>query len=86
MEENGTLQLSTENIKGRCVAKIKDTGKGMSKADVGKLFEPYFTTKENGHGLGLTNTQNIILSHNANIAAESEPGEGTTFILTFNYA
>ncbi|MEO8567628.1 MAG: ATP-binding protein, partial [Ginsengibacter sp.] len=86
MEEHGTLLLSTENTKGRCVAKIKDTGKGMSKADVGKLFEPYFTTKENGHGLGLTNTQNIILSHSANIAAESEPGEGTTFIITFNYA
>lgn len=86
MDEHGTLQLSTENIKDRCVAKIKDTGKGMSKADVEKLFEPYFTTKENGHGLGLTNTQNIILSHNANIAAESELEQGTTFIVTFNYA
>lgn len=86
MPENGTLELTTENINGRCVAKIKDTGKGMSKADVGKLFEPYFTTKENGHGLGLTNTQNIILSHNANIAAESEPDKGTTFTITFSYA
>ncbi len=86
MEENGTLQLSTENITERCVAKIKDTGKGMSKEDVGKLFEPYFTTKENGHGLGLTNTQNIILSHNAKIAAESELNGGTTFTVTFNYA
>ena len=86
MDERGTLQISTEHIKGRCVARIKDTGKGMSKADVGKLFEPYFTTKENGHGLGLTNTQNIILSHNANIAAESEPGKGTTFIVSFLYA
>lgn len=86
MEEQGTLQLSTEDIKERCVAKIKDNGKGMSKADVGKLFEPYFTTKENGHGLGLTNTQNIILSHNANITAESELNKGTTFIVTFNYA
>lgn len=86
MDEHGTLQLSTENIKDRCVARIKDTGKGMSKVDVGKLFEPYFTTKENGHGLGLTNTQNIILSHKANIAAESEPNKGTTFIVTFNYA
>ncbi len=72
--------------KDRCVAKIKDSGKGMSKADVGKLFEPYFTTKENGHGLGLTNTQNIILSHNANIVAESELNKGTTFTVTFNYA
>ncbi len=86
MKEYGTLELTTENINERCVAKIRDTGKGMSKADVGKLFEPYFTTKENGQGLGLTNTQNIILSHNANIIAESEPNKGTTFIVTFNYA
>ncbi len=86
MDEHGTLQLSTENIKDRCVATIKDTGKGMSKGDVGKLFEPYFTTKEKGHGLGLTNTQNIILSHNANIGAESEPGKGTTFTISFSYA
>ena len=86
MEEYGTLELTTENMNERCIAKIKDTGKGMSKADVGKLFEPYFTTKENGQGLGLTNTQNIILSHNASIIAESEPNKGTTFIVTFSYA
>ncbi len=86
MDENGTLYLSTENIKDRCIAKITDTGKGMSKGDVNKLFEPYFTTKEKGHGLGLTNTQNIILSHNADITAESVPGEGTTFIISFSYA
>lgn len=86
MEEHGTLVLSTENLENRCVAKISDTGIGMKKADVDKLFEPYFTTKENGHGLGLTNTQNIILSHNAKITAESAPGKGTTFILTFDFA
>ncbi|MDQ6763151.1 MAG: CHASE3 domain-containing protein [Bacteroidota bacterium] len=86
MEEHGTLILSTENLNNRCVAKISDTGSGMNKADVDKLFEPYFTTKENGHGLGLTNTQNIILSHNAKITAESTPGEGTTFTLTFDFA
>lgn len=86
MEEHGTLLLSTERLDNRCVAKISDTGVGMGKADVDKLFEPYFTTKKNGHGLGLTNTQNIILSHNAKIAADSVPGEGTTFTLTFEFA
>ncbi len=86
MEEHGTLILSTETLDNRCVAKISDTGIGIKKADVDKLFEPYFTTKEKGHGLGLTNTQNIILSHNAKIAAESSPGKGTTFILTFDFA
>ncbi|MDQ6844711.1 MAG: CHASE3 domain-containing protein [Bacteroidota bacterium] len=86
MNEYGILQITTESIKNKCVAIIRDNGSGMSKGDVGRLFEPYFTTKEKGKGLGLTNTQNIILSHNASITAESEAGKGTTFIITFDYA
>ncbi len=86
MEENGTLYLTTRDDNEKCVAIIRDTGKGMSKSDVSKLFEPYFTTKENGNGLGLTNTQNIILGHNAKIIAESELGRGTTFTVILNYA
>jgi signal transduction histidine kinase len=62
MDDGGTLHLSTETRNNRCVTKITDTGKGMSKEDVARLFEPYFTTKEKGTGLGLTNTQNIILA------------------------
>jgi len=86
MEDEGTLRISTETKNNRCVAKITDSGKGMNKEDVGKLFEPYFTTKQQGTGLGLTNTQNIILAHNANISVESEIGKGTTFTLSFNFA
>lgn len=85
MEEKGVLHLSTESKSDRCVVKIADTGKGLTKDDLTRLFEPYFTTKEKGTGLGLTNTQNIILAHNGNINVESEPGRGTTFIITFNF-
>lgn len=86
MNDAGTLYISTENRNERCVVKITDTGKGMSKEDLTKLFEPYFTTKPKGNGLGLTNTQNIILSHNAKINVESELGKGTTFTISFNFA
>ncbi len=87
MDENiGLLILKTENKDSRCVVTITDNGKGMDKESLQKLFEPYFTTKEKGNGLGLTNTQNIILSHNASIHANSEEGVGTSFIITFNYA
>ncbi len=86
MDDYGTLHISTHNKNDRCVAKITDTGKGMSKADLVRLFEPYFTTKEKGTGLGLTNTQNIILSHNGSIHAESEPGKGTSFTISFDFA
>ena len=86
MEDEGTLRISTENKNNRCIVKIIDSGKGLNKEDVSRLFEPYFTTKEKGTGLGLTNTQNIILAHNANINVESEPGKGTTFTISFNFA
>lgn len=86
MEDNGTLHLSTETRNNRCVIKITDTGKGLSKEDLGRLFEPYFTTKEKGTGLGLTNTQNIILAHNATINVESKLGKGTTFTISFHFA
>ncbi len=86
MDEHGTLHIKTQTKNNRCIAIISDTGKGMTKADVGRLFEPYFTTKEKGTGLGLTNTQNIILSHNANISAESKPGKGTSFTISFDFA
>jgi signal transduction histidine kinase len=86
MDEYGTLQITTQTKNGRCVTIITDNGRGMSKADVGRLFEPYFTTKEKGTGLGLTNTQNIILGHNASISAESMPGKGTSFTISFAFA
>lgn len=81
---NGIITITSEYKNGRCVVTISDNGKGMDKESLTKLFEPYFTTKQNGTGLGLTNTQNIILSHQANIYAESEEGKGSSFIISFN--
>jgi signal transduction histidine kinase len=82
----GILTLKTEDKNNRCAVTISDNGKGMDKESLSKIFEPYYTTKEKGNGLGLTNTQNIILSHHANIYAESIEGKGTTFIIYLNYA
>jgi len=87
MESNGgILYIKTENRDDRCVAIITDNGKGMNKEHLSKLFEPYFTTKERGTGLGLANTQNIIISHKASILAESEEGKGSSFTISLNYA
>ena len=82
MNAGGVLTLETSEKNSRCVIKIADNGIGMSKEQVGRLFEPYFTTKEKGNGLGLANSQNIILGHNGNISAESEQGQGTTFTIS----
>lgn len=83
MQEGGTLTLTTAVEKNRCVITVSDTGKGLTKEQLGRLFEPFFTTKPKGNGLGLANTQNIIISHNGVIKAESEEGQGTTFIISF---
>lgn len=83
-ENTGVLYLKTEINNDRCVVTISDNGKGMDNESLSRLFEPYFTTKEKGNGLGLTNTQNIILGHQATILAESEEGKGTSFKISFN--
>ncbi len=82
----GVLSIKTYAQDGRCVAAISDTGKGMTKEQINKIYEPYYTTKSNGNGLGLTNTQNIIISHKANIQVESELGKGTIFTIFLDFA
>jgi signal transduction histidine kinase len=82
----GVLSIATYMLKGHCVASIADTGKGMTKEQVDKIYEPYYTTKENGNGLGLTNTQNIIISHKAHLQVASDVGKGTTFTVFLNVA
>ncbi len=84
IEKNGVIRIETQYLNGKCVAKISDNGKGMTQSEMDRLFEPYFTTKEKGNGLGLANSQNIILGHEGRISAESEHGKGTTFTITLN--
>jgi signal transduction histidine kinase len=82
----GVLTIETRGENNKCVVEIRDNGSGMDKESQSRLFEPYFTSKPKGNGLGLTNTQNIILNHNGTIQAESEKGKGTTFIITLDFA
>ncbi|MFI5123918.1 MAG: CHASE3 domain-containing protein [Chitinophagales bacterium] len=82
--ENGILSISTAIIDGNCQIKIGDNGKGMTAEILSKIFDPYFTSKSKGNGLGLTNTQNIILNHKGRIQVLSEAGKGTEFIIVLN--
>jgi signal transduction histidine kinase len=84
--DEGILQIKTESKEEKCVVTIADNGSGIDKESLSKLFEPYFTSKPRGTGLGLTNAQNIILNHNGHIHVESEPGKGTRFIITLDFA
>lgn len=62
---------------------MSDTGNGISADDITKVFDPYFTKKNKGTGLGLMIVERIIREHGAELLVESEPGKGTKFIMNF---
>jgi len=82
----GVLDLHTRRDGNKCVIEISDNGKGIGEEELQKLFDPYFTTKLKGNGLGLTNTQSIILNHNGQINVYSKQGAGTTFVILLELA
>jgi signal transduction histidine kinase len=83
--DHGKLVLETRIAdNNHCVIIIRDNGKGMDAETLAKVFDPYFTSKSKGNGLGMTNTQNIILNHKGKIEVLSEEGKGTEFIITLN--
>ena len=65
------------------ILKISDNGCGMSDETLAKLFEPYYTTKANGTGLGMTMVYKIIKEFSGDITVDSKEGEGTSFIIAF---
>ena len=79
METGGDLKIETKKVNGNCLVIIEDSGKGIYKEDLKKIFQPFFSTKSNGTGLGLATTQNIILNHAGSIQVESIPSKGTKF-------
>jgi len=81
----GILKIHTEENDNKCIIEISDNGSGMTEEQLNNLFEPYFTTKANGNGLGLTNTHNVILNHRGVINVTSLPATGTTFTIKFNF-
>ena len=70
----------TEQEKNFCIA-IKDNGPGIEKDMLTRIFDPYFTTKSEGTGLGLSNVRKILEAHGGSIEVESEKGIGTVFSL-----
>jgi signal transduction histidine kinase len=82
----GVLTIKTKAEKGKCKVIISDNGPGMDEDTMAKLFEPYFTTKVKGNGLGLANTQNIILNHKGDINVLSSRGRGSMFTIILDFA
>jgi PAS domain S-box-containing protein len=87
MEEGvGKLNISLQLLRHTAMLKIADNGCGISEENISRLFEPYFTQKRNGMGLGLAFTLNILQSHKATIDVNSGEQKGTTFTISFPLA
>ena len=82
-EEKGVLSISILSESGNHVVRIRDNGIGIAEENLSKLFEPYFTSKRNGLGLGLAATLNILQSHKGRIEVNSELNKGSEFSITF---
>ncbi|MGA9980013.1 MAG: ATP-binding protein [Candidatus Sulfotelmatobacter sp.] len=84
MPRGGTLWLETRRTHGEIEIKVRDDGAGIAPDVLPQIFEPFVTTKENGHGvgLGLAISRGIVERHNGRIEVESELGQGTTFTVT----
>jgi signal transduction histidine kinase/ActR/RegA family two-component response regulator len=93
MPNGGTVHVDAENVElasfsatplapGRYVRiRVRDEGLGIPAADLGRVFDPYFSTKSGGTGLGLATAHSIVLRHGGHLAVASAPGEGATFSL-----
>jgi signal transduction histidine kinase len=82
MPEGGKLSIETGMEDNNVKITVADTGTGISEENISKIFEPYFTTKDTGSGLGLTLVYKIVREHQGEIAVKSAPGEGTVFTIT----
>jgi signal transduction histidine kinase len=79
--EGGTIRLELSQHGSRAVIRVTDSGPGISPEDREKIFEPFYSTKERGSGLGLCISQRIVDEHGGGIRIETPPGGGTSFVI-----
>jgi PAS domain S-box-containing protein len=81
MASGGRLTITTADMEEEVFIIIADTGTGISEENLSKIFEPYFTTKESGTGLGLTVLFKIVKEHQGEVIVSSREGKGTVFTI-----
>jgi signal transduction histidine kinase len=86
MPEGGVLSIKTEVKDADALITVTDMGVGISEESLPKIFEPYFTTKSTGSGLGLTLVYKIIHEHKGEISVKSKAGKGASFIISLPIA
>ena len=83
---NGLIEKPDHKKEFYLALKVTDTGVGIKKENLAKIFDRYYTTKETGTGLGLAVVERIISAHNGTLSVQSVANEGTTFTLYFPYS
>lgn len=83
MEDGGELGVDAVLEDGQVMIRVSDTGTGIHPDHLAHIFDPYFTTKPKGVGLGLANVYKLVEAHGGTIEVESVPGAGTTFTMYF---
>jgi signal transduction histidine kinase len=83
-KNNGILKIRTSVAGEKCIVEIEDNGTGISEVNLTNIFNPYFTSKPNGMGLGLSTTLDILLSNCGTLNVKSEVGSGSCFTISFN--
>lgn len=81
MKKEGKLDISIKHINGNIFIRFKDTGSGINEENISKIFEPFFSTKTKGTGLGLVTSKMIIEAHGGNIEIESAVNKGTSVVI-----
>jgi len=82
MPNGGKMTITTEMEGDFLVVKIQDTGEGIPEEDIIRIFDPFFSTKPTGVGLGLSITYGIVVSHGGTIGVESERNRGALFAIS----
>jgi signal transduction histidine kinase len=82
IEGAGTVRVVIHGRKDRVLISVADTGRGISPEHLPFVFRPFYTTKGNGTGLGLSLARRIVEDHHGRIEVESEVGQGTEFLIT----
>jgi two-component system sensor histidine kinase PilS (NtrC family) len=86
LPQGGSIVISAEAVRGWARVCVKDTGVGIPEELLKRIFDPFFSTKETGYGIGLALCQKIVENHQGAIDVESEEGKGTTFIVSLPLA
>jgi len=83
MDDGGKLTISARQTNGRVFVEVRDNGCGISSEDIPHIFNPFFTKKKYGTGLGLTQIKKIMDLHQSTIEISSKEGKGTSVTMTF---